>query len=104
MVEGIVTLVGLCLTFLPALIYFNYLLNHVNKKTRFDYHLELIKDKKGTFGVVIAYMERILFGMLVCDIGILMSEFFQNEVIFIFLIVILIMYVIVKYIDINNEK
>ena len=67
MVEGIVTLVGLCLTFLPALIYFNYLLNHVNKKTRFDYHLELIKDKKGTFGVVIAYMERILFGMLVCD-------------------------------------
>ncbi len=104
MVEGIITLIGLCLTFFPALIYFNYLLNHVNKKTRFDFHLELVNDKKGRFGVVIAYLERIIFGASICLLGILMSEFFHNEVVFILLVILVILYTIVKYIDLNNEK
>ena len=54
MLEGFITILGLCLTFLPVFMYFNYLLTHVSKKTSFDYHLEIVKDKKGDKGVVIA--------------------------------------------------
>lgn len=104
MIEGIVIIVGLCITFLPVIIYFNYLLNHVSKKTRFDYHLELVTDRKGAFGKIIAYLERILFGIYVSSLGILMSEFFRNEFIFQVFVISIIMYVIVKYIDEKNEK
>ena len=104
MVEGIITIVGLCITFLPALVYFNYLLTLVSKKTRFDYHLELVNDKKGRFGVIIAYLERISLGSCTCALGILMSEFFNNETIFLIFIILLILYVIIKYVDLNNEK
>lgn len=104
MIEGIVTIVGLCITFLPVIIYVNYLLVHVSKKTRFDYHLELVRDKRGTFGVVIAYFERILFGILVCNFGILLSEFFANETIFQLFVISLIAYILVKFFDEKNEK
>ncbi len=104
MIEGIVTIAGLCFTFLPVLIYVNYLLTHVSKKTRFDYHLELVKDKKGRFGIGIAYLERIFFGIVVCFFGILMSEFFANEIVFQILVISLILYVILKYFDEKNEK
>ena len=103
-IEAIITILGLCLTFLPVLIYFNYLLSHVSKKTRFDYHLELVKDKKGMLGVCLAYGERIIFGMFICSLGILMSEFFKNEFMFISAVVLLVLYVIVKYFDEKNEK
>ena len=104
MVEAIITILGLCITFLPVLIFCNYLLTHVSKKTRFDYHLELVRDKKGLLGVIIAYSERIILGSLVCGIGILTSEFFRNEIIFIIDAILLVGYVIVKYFDEINEK
>lgn len=104
MIEGIITILGLCLTFLPVLLYFNYLLTHVSKKTRFDYHLELVRDKKGHLGVGIAYLERIMFGIVICFFGILMSEFFTNDIIFRVLVLSLIFYVILKYFDEKNEK
>lgn len=104
MVEAIVTILGLCITFLPVLLYLNYLLTHVSRKTRFDYHLELVRDKKGTFGVVLAYAERIIFGMFVCSLGILMSEFFHNEYVFVSWVILLVLYVIVKFFDEKNEK
>ena len=104
MVEGIIVILGLCITFLPAIMYFMYLMNHVSNKTRFDYHLELVTDKKGKKGVILAYIERILFGSLVCSFGILLSEFFRNEVIFEIFVVLLILYIIVKYFDEKNEK
>ncbi len=102
--EAIITILGLCITFLPVLVYFNYLLSHVSKKTHFDYHLELVKDKKGLFGVIIAYAERIILGSLICCLGIAMSDFFQHESLFIACIVLLVIYVIVKYFDEINEK
>ena len=82
MIEGIIIIIGLCITFIPILVYFNYLMNHVSKKTRFDYHLELVTDKKGKLGIIIAYVERILFGITISLFGIEMSEFFTNEIIF----------------------
>lgn len=103
-VEGIVTILGLCITFIPVLFYFNYLLTHVSKKTRFDYHLELVRDKKGRFGVIVAYAERIIFGMLVCSLGILLEMFFQSEFFFVLTIILFVLYVIVKYFDEKNEK
>lgn len=104
MIEGIIIICGLCITFLPVIIYFNYLLTHVNRKTRFDYHLELVTDKKGKIGVYIAYFERILFGIVVCSLGILMTEFFNNDFVFQLFIVTFILYIIIKYIDEKNEK
>lgn len=103
-VEGIITVLGLCLTFLPIILYFKYLLTHVSKKTSFDYHLELVRDKKGKIGVVIAYLERIIFGAVICLLGILMSEFFTNEVIFKCLVISIVCYVMLKYFDEKNEK
>lgn len=103
-IEGIVTILGLCITFLPVLLYFHYLLTHVSKKTRFDYHLELVIDKKGRMGVILAYMERILYGITICSFGILMSEFFRNDVVFKIFVVSIVFYIIVKYFDEKNEK
>lgn len=104
MIEGIVTILGLCITFFPIIMYINYILTHVSKKTRFDYHIELVKDKKGQVGVAFAYFERILFGITICSLGVLMSEFFTNEFVFQLFVISLISYVIVKFIDEKNEK
>ncbi len=104
MIEIVVVLLGLILTFLPVLIYCHYLLTHVSKKTRFDYHIELVNDKKGTIGVVFAYAERILFGSLLSSLGIVLSEFFKNELFFKVLIINVVLYVIVKYFDEANAK
>lgn len=104
MIEGIIVILGLCITFLPVVVYFMYLINHVNKKTRFDYHLELVKDKKGRFGVVVAYAERISFGSLICLFGILLSEFFSNEILIELFIFNLLIYLIIDYFDEKNEK
>lgn len=104
MIETIIVLLGLCMTFVPALLYFKYLLTHATKKTAFDYHLELVKDKKGNFGVAIAYLEKIAFGIMVCSLGILMSEFFNQDTILKVFIVSLVIYIILKYFDEKNEK
>lgn len=104
MIEGLVSIIGICLIFVPVLIYFKYLMIHVKTKTKFDYHLELVNDKKGKFGVVVAYTTKILFGLLLCLLGILMSEYFTNESIFIVFVVILILYIITRYFDEKNEK
>lgn len=104
MLEGFITILGLCLTVLPVFMYFNYLLTHVSKKTSFDYHLEIVKDKKGDKGVVIAYLERILYGAAIVSFGILLSEYFANEAMFACVVITSILYVIVKWIDEKNEK
>lgn len=103
-IEGIITILGLCITFLPVIIFFNYLMTHVSKKTSFDYHLELVKDKKGKFGIAVAYLERILFGVTICSLGIVFSEFFANETMFQIFVISLITYFIIKYFDEKNEK
>ena len=104
MLEGFIIILGLCLTFAPVFMYFNYLLTHVSKKTNFDYHLDIVRDKKGRFGVGIAYLERILYGSAIVSFGILFSEYFANEAMFASVVVISILYIIVKWIDEKNEK
>lgn len=104
MVEGLIVLIGLCIAFIPVIMYVKYLFNHIKQKTRFDYHLELVKDKKGNLGVYIAYLERIFFGTFIGLLGILMSEFFRNETIFISFVIVLVIYIIIKYFDEKNEK
>ena len=104
MFEGIIIILGLCITFAPVVMYFNYLLTHVNKKTNFDYHIDIVKDKKGNLGVVIAYLERILYGSTITSFGILLSEYFRAEGIFTLVVVFAILYIIVKWIDEKNEK
>lgn len=102
--ETIIIILGLCITFLPPLLYLNYLLTKVSKKTRFDAHLNIVRDKKGNYGVGLAYLERILFGVVISSMGILMSEFFDNDMILQIFVISLVGYVIVRYLDNINEK
>ena len=102
--EGIVVIIGLCVTFAPAVIFAHYVFTKVNRKTKFDTHLEIVKDKKGTFGVIIAYAERILFGLTICSLGIVLSEYYQNETAIEVLIISVILYVIVYFFNEKNEK
>ena len=104
MVEGLIVVVGLCIAVIPLIIFVHYLFTHIKRKTRFDYHLELVKDKKGTFGVVMAYGERIIFSTVVISFGLMLSEFFQNKVFLDIFIISLVMYILVKYFDEKNEK
>jgi hypothetical protein len=104
LIEALITIVGICITFIPVIFFVHYLFTHVKKKTRFDYHIELVKDKKGWFGVFVAYGERILLSSLFIVSGIHMSEFFQIEELTLLLVIIIILYAIFKYFDIKNEK
>lgn len=103
-IEAIITIFGICITFIPVIFFVHYLFTHIKKKTRFDYHIELVKDKKGTMGVLFAYAERILLSLLFIIGGIHMSEFFQIRELTLVFIIVLILYVIFKYFDVKNEK
>ena len=103
MVEALITIVGIIITFIPVIFFVNYLFKRVKRKTRFDYHLELVRDKKGKIGVFCAYCERILLSVLIMVLGIHMSEFFQIEALTIILVSLIVLYAIFKYFDINNE-
>ena len=102
--EGFVVIIGLCVAFVPAIIFTNYVINKASKVTKFDAHLETVKDKKGTFGVVVAYAERILFGVVVTSMGVVLSEYFRNTRAIEILIISVICYIIVKFFDEKNEK
>lgn len=104
MFEGLIVVLGLCLIFVPVLTYVRYLLTHVRQNTKFDVHLAKVKDKKGTIGIIIAYLERVLYGILFISIGVLFSECFASEVAFTSTIISVTLYIIVKWIDEKNEK
>ncbi len=104
MIEALITIIGICITFIPVVFFVHYLFKKVKTKTRFDYHKELVRDKKGTFGIVIAYLERILLSSLFIVGGIHMSEFFQIEELTTLFVVLVVLYSIIKYFDIKNEK
>jgi ABC-type Mn2+/Zn2+ transport system permease subunit len=102
--EGFVVIIGLCITFVPVVIFAKYVFDKVSKETRFDSHLAIVKDKKGTVGVLIAYLERILFGTVICSSGIVLSEYFRNKTAIEILIVSVILFIIVRFFDEKNEK
>ncbi len=104
MIEGIVVILGMCLTFVPVVLFVNYLFTHVSKKTKFDYHLELVKDKKGKVGVFVAYLERVLFGTVISSLGIWMSEYFESDLVLQFFILSLVAYIIIWYFNEKFEK
>jgi len=103
-VEALITIIGICITFIPVIFFVHYLFKKVKTKTRFDYHKELVRDRKGSFGIVIAYLERILLSSLFIVGGIHMSEFFQIEGLTITFVILIVLYSIVKYFDVKNEK
>ncbi len=104
MIEGIVVILGMCLTFVPVVLFVNYLFTHVSKKTKFDYHLELVKDKKGKVGIFVAYLERVLFGIVISSLGIWMSEYFESDLVLQFFILSLAAYIIIWYFNEKFEK
>lgn len=102
--EGIVIVLGMVITIVPVIYYFSYLLRHINNKTRFDYHLDIVKDKKGFKGVFIAYLSQILLAVSISSLGLLMSNNFDGDILLKIFIITLILFIIVKYFDERNEK
>lgn len=100
--EGVITVLGLCIIFVPLIQFCNYLLNHVMKKMPFDEHLERLKDNSKVMRLL-AYCERVLYGITISSLGYWMSEYFQNSTVFVILVISLVLYIIVKYFDYKNE-
>lgn len=104
MIEGIIAISGIIITFFPIFLIISYLLKHSKGTTLFDQHIKLVQDKKGIFGVIIAYLERFLFGCMFISLGVWMSDFFTQEFFLLFFVFSIIGYVIIKYVDEINEK
>lgn len=102
--EGFIVILGLCITFTPVVLFANYMISKASRITRFDAHLELVKDKKGNFGVAIAYAERFLLGLTITSMGVVLSEFFENQIAIEILIISVVLYIIVKFFDEKNEN
>ena len=102
--EGFIIIIGLCITFTPAVIFANYIINKPYKVTKFDEHLDKVSTLKGKFGIVVAYLERILYGLVITSMGVVLSDYFKNILAIEILIVSIILYFIVKYFDEKNEK
>ena len=102
--EGFVVILGLCITFTPVVIFADYIISKASKVTKFDAHLEVVKDKKGNLGVVVAYVERFLFGLIITTMGVVLSEYFENETAIEILIISVVLYIIVKFFDEKNEN
>ena len=103
MIEAIIRLFGMCLTFLPVIIFVHFLLASVKSKRPFQYHIDNVKDKKGNFGVFIAYLSKILFGVSVTCLGVFVSSYFTNTIFGEIFLIGFVFYVLIKYIDIKNE-
>ena len=39
--EGFVVIIGLCVTFIPVILFAKYMFDRVSKETKFDTHLEI---------------------------------------------------------------
>lgn len=102
--EMIVTLFGMCLTFVPVIVFVRYLLNSVTEKREFNYHLDLVNDKKGKKGIFIAYATKISLSIMVTSLGIYLASFFDNSLFLDLFIISLILFVLLYYFDVNNEK
>ena len=103
MIEGIIVLFGMCLTFMPVIMFVHYLWTHAREKKPFDYHLDNVRDKKGNFGVFIAYLDKMLFGVSIVSLGVFVSSYFTNSLFLEIFIVVFIFYIIIRYIDNKNE-
>ena len=103
MIEGIIRILGMCLTIIPVILYVHYLWTSTREKRPFNYHVENVRDKKGNFGVFIAYLDKMLFGASIISLGVFVSSYFTNTLFLEIFIVVFIFYVIVRYIDNKNE-
>lgn len=104
MLELVFTIVGMCLCILPFIIIFNYFMTRVSKKTKFDCHINKVKDKKGFIGVVVAYITKILFFFFILLLGTLCVYQFQHDDISKLLLVSFVLYILFYFFDNNNEK
>ena len=104
MIEFVFTMFGMCLVILPVLLVFNYLMSRVSKKTRFDCHLKNVNDKKGFFGIFIAYLNKIVLFSCFIMIGLSFIEKFENTLFLKTALISLVGYLIINYFDNQNEK
>lgn len=95
---------GMTLITLPFIFYIRYLMIHIKTKTKFDYHLKKVEDKKGKIGIITCYINRLFFGITYVFIGLNLLSEFEYELYSSIMIISLLIFVITKYIDNNNEN
>ena len=64
--------------------------------------MENLKDNSKKM-IYLAYLERIVYGVLVSVFGFWMSELFLDNVSFTIFVISLVLYIIIKYFDYQNE-
>ncbi len=96
-------LFGMCLTIIPSLYFACYIIKKATEEQRFDLHLKKVNDKKGIFGVCIAYLNRICLFVLVTIMGLYVTSMFKNGLLLDLIIVLLIVYIISCFIDNRND-
>ena len=104
MIDGLLSIMGLMLCFVPIILYVDYLMKHIKYKTKFDNHLIVVKDKKNKFGIIVAYITKVLFGIWVISLGVLLIGSFDNDLFILLFIITFVLYWLFKYIDEKNEK
>ncbi len=99
--ELIVRVFGICIAFVPFVYLASYIIKRAKEEQKFDLHLNRVRDKKGTIGVIIAYTNRISLFILITFLGVYISSYFINSIALDVCIVMLIAFVFSYYLDSN---
>lgn len=102
--EGIIILLGMCITFVPVIFFVRYLMIRISKVTEFDEHVNLVKDKKGSIGVAMAYINKIMLACTVTNLGVFMCTYKESFVALEIFVISFVLYIICNYLDNYNEK
>ncbi len=97
--EILVRVFGMCIAFLPSIIFASYIINKAKSKQKFDAHLDNVRDKYGVKGVMIAYISRVSLFILITSLGVLISSYFGNKIALDVCIVSFILFVFSSYLD-----
>lgn len=97
--ELIVRVLGICITFIPIIYFATYIIKRASEEQRFDLHINKVKDKQGTKGVIIAYLNRISLFIFITSLGVLISSYFTNNIALDICIVTIIIFIFTYYLD-----
>ncbi len=102
--ELIIRILGMCITFIPIIYFANYVISKASEEQKFDLHINRIKDKKGTIGVLIVYINRISLFILITSLGVLISSYFTNNIALDICIITLVIFIFSYYLDDKYSK
>jgi hypothetical protein len=102
--ELIIRLLGMCITFIPIIYFANYIINKASSEQRFEIHINNVKDKHGSLGVLTAYINRFSLFTLITSLGVLISSYFDNRVALDIVAISLVIFIFSYCLDDKNTK